>query len=92
MTLQYCNPSRVTGYGTKEAIGDIDFFPNGGEHQPGCSEKPAGSALSGILHGAFGSKCPLVYSLELSNNFKTEHYVHCRNVSSKTVFVTQKLN
>lgn len=45
---------RTTGYGTRDLVGDLDFFPNGGEYQPGCPEKPAGSALSNILHGAFG--------------------------------------
>ncbi|KAK3095148.1 hypothetical protein FSP39_010814 [Pinctada imbricata] len=45
----------LSGFGTKDAVGDIDFYPNGGEHQPGCSEKPVGSALNGILHGSFGN-------------------------------------
>ncbi|XP_033761210.1 inactive pancreatic lipase-related protein 1-like [Pecten maximus] len=42
----------VSGYGMMDAIGHVDFYPNGGQHQPGCNEKPLTSAIANILHGS----------------------------------------
>ncbi|XP_070116570.1 inactive pancreatic lipase-related protein 1 isoform X4 [Equus przewalskii] len=36
---------RITGFGTKQQMGHLDFFPNGGEEMPGCEK----NALSQIV-------------------------------------------
>ncbi|XP_021356285.1 inactive pancreatic lipase-related protein 1-like [Mizuhopecten yessoensis] len=44
----------VSGYGLKDPVGHVDFYPNGGQHQPGCAELPLVSAIGSILHGSVG--------------------------------------
>ncbi|XP_060072744.1 pancreatic lipase-related protein 2-like [Ylistrum balloti] len=44
----------LSGYGLLSPIGHMDFYPNRGQHQPGCDEKPIISAINSILHGSVG--------------------------------------
>ncbi|XP_013791219.1 inactive pancreatic lipase-related protein 1-like [Limulus polyphemus] len=42
----------IVGLGTTEAIGHIDFYPNGGDHQPGCVIQPISTLFTeGVEQG-----------------------------------------
>ena len=45
----------VAGFGTMQALGDMDFYPNGGTQQPGCPA-PVSTTLEEIVTGRFASK------------------------------------
>ena len=62
----------ISGYGTRDAVGSIDFYPNGGEHQPGCNEKPIVGQLSNIT-GIFGFVTKLSFNKEVSEKSRECH-------------------
>ncbi|XP_069104851.1 inactive pancreatic lipase-related protein 1-like [Argopecten irradians] len=70
----------VAGYGMKDAIGHIDFYPNGGQHQPGCNEKPLTSAISNILHGSISGAAS---SLSCSHSRAIQLYIESINSPCK---------
>eukprot|EP00105_Crassostrea_gigas_P012983 XP_011429161.1 PREDICTED: pancreatic lipase-related protein 2 [Crassostrea gigas] len=68
------------GFGTHDNEGDVDFFPNGGEHQPGCTEDPGSSALYNLLHGGLGV---VAHSLTCSHSRATEFFIESINSPCK---------
>ena len=49
------NGNDMFSLGTRQLMGDIDFFPNNGDHQPGCDREPVqrllkGKVISAIRH------------------------------------------
>ncbi|KAL4219799.1 hypothetical protein ACF0H5_020211 [Mactra antiquata] len=74
----------LSGYGTRDPVGDVDFYPNGGDHQPGCDEKPLtgaiGNVLQGSISGVAGSiTCSHSRAIELfteSINSQCDFYAH----------------
>jgi len=45
-----------SGFGLEKAIGHADFYPNGGEKQPGC-DRDVGTHLFNLITGKIESKC-----------------------------------
>lgn len=73
-TILLCHRLRCAifaGFGTHDNEGDVDFFPNGGEHQPGCTEDPGSSALYNLLHGGLGN-------IQLINTEHSHQFINTR--------------
>ncbi|KAK7090921.1 pancreatic lipase-related protein 2-like [Littorina saxatilis] len=61
----------VQGYGLITALGHVDFYPNGGYDQPGCSDSFF-QGLAGIFGGHAGSDASLACSHGRSHQFFIE--------------------
>jgi hypothetical protein len=46
--------SFLTGFGADQAMGHVDFYPNGGQHQPGCLEQQLALDVSEALWAEIG--------------------------------------
>ncbi|XP_062567844.1 inactive pancreatic lipase-related protein 1-like [Saccostrea cucullata] len=84
------NFAYTQGFGTHDIEGDVDFFPNGGEHQPGCPEDPGHNALYTLLHGGLGT---LTHSISCSHSRATDYFIesinsHCKFFAHKCSNIT----
>ena len=67
------SPFLFVGFGLMQAIGDVDFYPNGGQHQPGCPPETLG------LIGMLSFEGTVVHPLGLINSSRV---VQCFDWSS----------
>ncbi|KAK3796928.1 hypothetical protein RRG08_032232 [Elysia crispata] len=63
----------IGGYGIIEPIGDIDFYPNAGRHQPGCQDE---STYMGLVEDFFGDGITVTESrISCSHERSTELFL-----------------
>ncbi|GFS13714.1 pancreatic triacylglycerol lipase [Elysia marginata] len=68
----------IGGYGIIEPIGDIDFYPNAGRHQPGCMDE---STYVGVVEDLFGDGLSV-----------TESRISCSHERSTQLFLASILH
>ncbi|ESO93553.1 hypothetical protein LOTGIDRAFT_215949 [Lottia gigantea] len=72
------------GMGTKQAMGDVDFYPNGGAEQPGCDS----NLLKKILHTGWNAVTLGLYGAEaaVSCSHERSYYLYTETINSVCPF------